>query len=367
MGRAIFRYRLSFKGRCSGGFAPPGEWRRKAASTRFRRTGAMLLILAMSAAGASLRAASEQGSFDRSFTVTGPVELDVSTGSGDIAVRSGSASVVHVHATIRANNGWFFGSSDAEAKIHQLEANPPIVQEGNYIRIGHIEDPELRRGVSISYQIEAPRQAQLKAASGSGDVMADGFRGPVKASSGSGDVRISDIGDELSASTGSGDVRVASIHGDVHASTGSGGIQATAVTGGFYLQTGSGDIRLTEAAVGTGNSADSAGGKVSTGSGSIQVSGVNGPLRVRTGSGDITAQGRATGDWSLDTGSGTVVVRLPAQASFDIDAHTDSGRILTHRSVTIQGTFGKGTLRGTVGKGGPLVKLRTGSGDIEIQ
>jgi hypothetical protein len=328
-----------------------------------RGTGTLLIFFVASTVGVRLYAASEQGSFDRSLTVTGPVELSVTTGSGDIVARSGSASVVRVNATIRATNSWFFGSSDAEAKIRQLETHPPIDQEGNYIRIGHIEDPELRRGVSITYRIEAPAQTQLTASSGSGDVTTEGFRGPVKASSGSGDVRASDIGDELSASTGSGDVRIESVHGNVHISTGSGGIQAMGITGSFYLSTGSGDIRLTEVEAGAG----SAGGKVSTGSGSVQVSGINGSVRIGTGSGDITAQGRATGDWSLETGSGTVVVRLPSQASFNLDAHTDSGEIHTRRSVTMQGTFGKGTLRGTVGSGGPLVRLRTGSGDIEIE
>jgi Putative adhesin len=331
-------------------------------TTTLRRTTALLLMCLVSGA-ASLCAAREEGSFDRSLRVSGSVDLDVSTGSGDIAARAGSASVVRVHATIRANNGWFFGSSDAESKIRQLEANPPIVQEGNYIRIGHIEDPELRRGVSISYEIEAPQQTQLKASSGSGDVAAEGFRGPVNASSGSGDVRASDIGDELSAATGSGDVRANSVRGQVHIITGSGGIQATAISGPFYLHTGSGDIRLTEASTG----ADSAGGKLTTGSGSVQVTGVNGSLWIQTGSGDITAQGMASGDWNLGTGSGTVVVRLPAQASFNLDAHTDSGSILTRRQVTVQGTIPKGTLRGVVGRGGPLVKLRTGSGDIQVQ
>jgi hypothetical protein len=327
-----------------------------------QRLSCLFFLFAVAVGATSIRAANEQGSFDRTLKVTGPVELEVTTGSGDLSITSGTSSEVHVHGVIKANNGWFFGSGDSEAKIHQLEANPPVVQEGNYIRIGRIGDPELRRGVSISYQIEAPRQTQLKASSGSGDVTAEGLGGPVKASSGSGDLRLSDIGDELSASTGSGDVRAASIHGEVHISTGSGGIQARAITGDFYLSTGSGDIRLTEAAEGT----DAAGGKVSTGSGSVQVTGVNGSLRVGTGSGDITAQGSATGDWSLETGSGSVIVHLPLGASFNIDAHTDSGSIITHRSVTMQGTVAKGTLRGVVGKGGPLVKLRTGSGDIQI-
>lgn len=336
------------------------------ARTVLRRAAVLLLVLTASAAGVNLIAASEQGTFDRTLRVTGPVELNVSTGSGDITVESGGASSVRVHAIIKANNGWFFGSSDAEAKVRHLESNPPIVQEGNYIRVGHIEDPSLRHGVSISYEIEAPAQTQLTAASGSGDVTAAGMHGPVKVSSGSGDVKVSDINDEVSASTGSGDVRAQSVHGAVHIATGSGGIQATGITGAFYLSTGSGDIRLTEVETG-GGAPDSAGGKVSTGSGSIRVSGVNGPLRVGTGSGDVTAQGTATGDWSLETGSGSVIVHFPPQASFNLDAHTDSGRILTHMSITSRGPFGKGTLRGTVGKGGPLVKLRTGSGDIQIE
>jgi hypothetical protein len=333
--------------------------------------------------------ARDEGSFDRTLKVTGPVELDVSTGAGDITVQAGASSEVRVHAVIKANNAWFSGSNDAETKIHELESNPPVEQQGNYIRIGHITDPELRRGVSISYDIEAPPRTQLQASSGSGDVSADGIHGPVKASSGSGDLRIADIGDEVTASTGSGDVRARAIRGEVHISSGSGDIQAVSVMGSFYLSTGSGDIKLSEEGsqvsesiyhsgkeIGQSEATSfsmpserngfPAGGRVSTGSGSIQVTGVNGPLRAGTGSGDITAQGVAAGDWSLQSGSGTLIVRLPAQASFNLDAHSDSGRILTRRSVTIQGTFGKGTMRGVVGKGGPLVKLRTGSGDIEI-
>lgn len=331
---------------------------------RLHRLHLWFLLFVVASVASGLHAASDQGSFERSLKVAGPVELEVTTGSGDVAVRSGSASTIEVRGVIKANNGWFFGSGDAEAKIRQLEANPPITQEGNFVRIGRIDDPALRRGVSISYQIETPRQTRLKASSGSGDVMVDGLHGPVRANSGSGDLRVSNVGDELTASTGSGDVRVDSIRGEVHISTGSGGIQATGVAGNFYLSTGSGNVRLTEAASG---SSDSAGGKVSTGSGSVQATGVNGSLRISTGSGDVTAEGRVTGDWNLGTGSGNMVVRLPAQASFNIDAHTDSGRILTHRSVTIQGSEGKGTLRGVVGRGGPLVKLRTGSGDIHLE
>ncbi len=322
--------------------------------------GALPLMFPVSGAALS------QGSFDRTLTVTGPVQLNVMTGAGDIRVRTGAASQVHVYGIIRASNGWIFSTGDAQSKIRELEAHPPIVQEGNFIRIGDITDPALRRNVSISYQIETPVQTQLTASSGSGDVTATGIQGPVKATSGSGNVQVSNVSDVLTASTGSGDVQANSIGGEVHLSSGSGDIRALEVGSPFYVSTGSGSVRLIESGSGAGSA--SSGGKVSTGSGSVQVSGVSGPLRVGTGSGDITAQGRATGDWSLETGSGTLIVRLPEHAAFNLDAHTDSGRILTpHLSITIQGSVGKGELRGRVGSGGPLVKLRTGSGDIEVQ
>ena len=38
-----------------------------------------------------------------------------------------------------------------------MEANPPILQSGNDLRIGHIDDPELRRNISISYEVVVQR------------------------------------------------------------------------------------------------------------------------------------------------------------------------------------------------------------------
>ncbi|MGH9405432.1 MAG: DUF4097 family beta strand repeat-containing protein [Terriglobia bacterium] len=317
------------------------------------------LCLAVAAFGAPGFQAGAQGSFDRSLPVTGPVELEVSTGSGNITVRPGSSRSVHVHGTIRANNHGLFGSSEnAEAKIRTIESNPPILQDGNFIRIGRIDDPDLRHNISISYEIETPSNTQLKETSGSGNISAEGIQGPVKSVTGSGNVSASNIQSELTANTGSGDIHAETIKGDVHLGTGSGSIDAMGVAGSFTINTGSGDITLDENTAGNG--------RVSTGSGTVRLRGVNGSLRVGTGSGNIVAQGRAAGDWSLHTGSGNVSVELPADASFTIDAHADSGRIVTRRAVTVQGTMRKGTLQGVVGKGGPLLTLRTGSGDVEI-
>lgn len=325
-------------------------------AARLLLAAAALMAFSITAFGLQVSA---QGSFTRSLNVNGPVELEVSTGAGNISVRPGSSRTVEVRGTIKANNHWPFGSSeDAEAKIHQLESNPPILQDGNFIRIGRIEDPELRHNISISYEIETPAATQLKATSGSGNVEVEGVEGPVRTVTGSGNIGVSGIQNELTANTGSGDIRANSVRGEVHLNTGSGTIDAEGVSGAFYASTGSGNVTLAEDSGGSG--------KVSTGSGSVRLSGVNGSLRVGTGSGNIVAEGKATGDWSLHTGSGNVTVRLPEDASFAIDAHADSGSIITHRSVTVQGTLRKGTLQGVVGKGGPMLQLRTGSGNIQI-
>ena len=72
-------------------------------------------------------AAQREGSFDRTLAVNGAVDLNVETGSGRIEVRPGDTSSVRIHGVIRAHDD-FFGSD--EARIHDIETNPPISQTG---------------------------------------------------------------------------------------------------------------------------------------------------------------------------------------------------------------------------------------------
>jgi DUF4097 and DUF4098 domain-containing protein YvlB len=321
-----------------------------------------LAILAIALAStASLRARAAEGSFERTLAVTGPVELDVSTGSGHINVRAGDSANVHINGTIKANQSWHLDEAEMGRKVHYLESNPPIEQHGNFIRIGHIKDRELSHNISISYDLVVPAGTRLRSQTGSGSQSVEGIQGPVKAGTGSGSVKVENIGDEVRAETGSGDVQVDSVKGATHASTGSGSIRASGLGSSFVASTGSGSIKLEQTGPGDG--------KVETGSGSIELQNVRGALRVRTGSGNITAQGEPTGEWSLHTGSGRILVRLPPGAAFELNAHTSSGHISTSadHAVTVQGTIGRGELRGKVRGGGPLLELETGSGNIQIE
>src|SRR5437763_15605700 len=75
-----------------------------------------------------------EGSFEKTLQVTGPVQLEVLTSSGNIEVRAGGSGAVRVSGRIKTSAGWFGG--DAEGRVRALESNPPISQVGNYIRIG---------------------------------------------------------------------------------------------------------------------------------------------------------------------------------------------------------------------------------------
>src|SRR5262249_15887975 len=97
-----------------------------------RNLGILVALSAMSALPAS---ASATGHFEGTLQVSGPVDLDVVSSSGNITVHTGTGNSVSVSAKIRAQNSWLFGG-DEEAKVRRIEQNPPIEQQGNTIRIG---------------------------------------------------------------------------------------------------------------------------------------------------------------------------------------------------------------------------------------
>jgi DUF4097 and DUF4098 domain-containing protein YvlB len=314
-----------------------------------------IAVLAALAAGQTLPAmAAAEGSFQRSLKVSGSADIDISTGSGNISVRTGGSDTVEIVGRIRASS-WMGG---AEERVRRLESNPPIYQSGNSIRIGHVSEVELMRNVSISYELVVPAETRLKSKSGSGNQTIDGIRGPLEVNAGSGSVRASNIASTVHAETGSGTIDLDHIKGNVHAQAGSGSIRATDISGGFEGNTGSGHITLSQAAPGSV--------RVETGSGGMELRGVRGSLEARAGSGGITAEGDPTGGWMLHSGSGSIHLRLPSDASFDLDARTSSGSISLEHPVTVQGQLGRKEIRGKVRGGGVPVEVQTGSGNIEI-
>lgn len=243
-----------------------------------------------------------RGTFERTLTVNGPVDLSVRTGSGGIQIRTGSADRVQIVGRVSA--GYSRDGLDAAERVRRVEGAPPISQTGNVIRIGDTQDDPIYRNVSISYELVVPANTRINAQTGSGSQSIGSVDGPVRAQTGSGSIRIERTGGSLQAQTGSGNIQ-----------------------------------------------ADSVGGEV----------------RAQTGSGSVDVRQIVKADVSVQTGSGSVRLSLPADAGYTLDAQTGSGSISTSQPLTIQGRIGRHHVTGIVGGGGQNVRVRTGSGSIDIR
>ncbi|HET9743069.1 MAG TPA: DUF4097 family beta strand repeat-containing protein [Terriglobales bacterium] len=314
---------------------------------------AVVLIMATTAYAAVER------TFDRTLKVNGRVDLDIQSGSGDVLVHPGDTGVVIVKGRVKASESWFSGGGmSPEEKADRIAKDPPIEQNGNSIRIGHIADEALRNNVSISYDITVPKDTTVQSRTGSGDQRISDLSGPVKASSGSGELTISNVASEVRANAGSGDLQITNVQGHLYTETGSGNIKATGIAGGFEARAGSGDITFEQTASGSV--------RAETGSGNIHLRNVAGGLEAGAGSGDIDVQGTIASDWRIHTGSGEVEVKLPSSAKFDINARSSSGDVQVNHPVTMQGTLKRNHIEGTVNGGGTLLDISTGSGSIRV-
>jgi DUF4097 and DUF4098 domain-containing protein YvlB len=274
------------------------------------------------------------------------VQLEVTTGAGHIYLRAGQPGQVRITGTVRG--------PEANEEARLLDAEPPIVQDGNRIRVGRVDRPEWVRGdISISYEIVAPPETRLWSHTGVGDQRLEGIEGPVDAASSSGRLTLSNIGGGVRARTGVGDIRVTTVEGELTATTSSGSIYAAGITGAICARTRVGHVRLEN------NPARDF--DVSTSSGNVQVSGAQGSVRVRTGVGHIAADGQPEGEWDLGAGAGNVQVRWRHRRGLNVYARTTSGRIET-------GGFAHGRREWRRrSAGGALVHLRTGVGNIRIE
>ncbi len=325
----------------------------------FSRRSACLSILttvAWLALTPCAMAQANEGAFDRTLQVNGPVDLSIQSGSGHIRVVPGAADSVRISARLRASNSWLSG--DVTSRIREIDKNPPIVQTGNTIRVGQFANEDIARHISISYDVTVPAETTLAARTGSGSVEVGDLRRAVDAHSGSGGITIGRVAGAVTANTGSGSINVAG-GASLDAHSGSGSIEATAVGGAIKARTGSGTVHIAQAGKGDVD--------VSSASGSVEVTGVNGAARVSASSGSVLVEGRPAGSWTVSSSSGGVTLRLPQDAAFDLDARASSGRIDSAHPVTMTGVMDRGHVQGKVRGGGPLVSVHASSGRIRIE
>jgi DUF4097 and DUF4098 domain-containing protein YvlB len=282
---------------------------------------AFSILVALAAMATIPASAASDATFERDLNFSGRLDLSVATGSGSIHLTTGPAGHVHIFGRVRQSGFGFslIPAAPTEEEVRDVAAHPPVQQTGSIVRIGG--DHRNLNNISIDYEIQAPPDAYLNAATGSGSVFDEG------------------VGANAKLSTGSGSILANDLQGGFTAQTGSGNISAS--------QTGSGDV------------------KAGTGSGSIELKNVHGGLQAGTGSGNIKIDGTPVAPWRIHTGSGNVEL-WTAGAGMTLDASTGSGGIHCDRDLVSQGSFDHHHVKGSVAGGGPEVRISTGSGGIRI-
>lgn len=322
--------------------------------------GLLIVLPALLFSFAAHEAQAETGSFERTYTVDEPLQLDIQTDSGSIKIRSGRAGHAEVIGHAKSTRRFLNRSADkAEELVRRFESNPPVDFSGGRLSVGRNLDRDFRRYLVISYEVVVPATTRVKSSTDSGSQSISGIGGAVDANADSGDIILADIGGPVEASADSGDVKLTNIRGSANAGTDSGSIFADGIGGAFEAHTDSGDVRLIQDAPGDVI--------VSTDSGSSDLRGVVGALRVNSDSGSVVVEGKQQGTWSLETDSGSVRISLPDNAAFQLDARSSSSAIYIDHPITLQGKISDNRLTGEVRGGGSLLQIRTDSGGIQIK
>jgi DUF4097 and DUF4098 domain-containing protein YvlB len=312
-------------------------------------------MLAVTIAAGCRSQPSAEGSFDKTFTVSGPVRIEMTNGSGDSHVSVGPAGEVRIHGEIQVQ-AW--SDKSGQRRVDEVQSHPPVTQDGSLVRIGNSGFNS--KDVSIDYTITVPADAEIRAITGSGDLEITGLKGPANFTAGSGDIKASNISGDVQVVAGSGGIELSDIGGQVQAHAGSGDITLDRIRGDMRLQTGSGEIEVTE----PGGKLDAA-----TSSGDVTIRGASEDISVRTSSGDVTVDGNPSENsyWDFHTSSGDVVLHVPSNASFRLYARSSSGDIEAEIPVTMEGTSRKHELQARLGDGKARVEITTSSGGVSLK
>jgi hypothetical protein len=168
----------------------------------------------------------------------------------------------------------------------------------------------------------------------------------------------------IQARTGDGAIRLEGLTGRLELRTGDGSIRVDNVSGDLRLHTGDGSVTV-ERAEGTLD--------LDTGDGGVSVAGKLTAVKMHTGDGSIVYRAEAgtvmTDSWDISTGDGGISLQLPPDFAADLDARTGDGTITN--DLTMTSTEGGGenrrVVRGRLGAGGRVLRIRTGDGSIKLR
>ncbi len=392
----------------------------------FSKLAAVLLLLVPLAVAQETRPDEQTrvfqdgGRWTRQITGSVPAakNLRVKVDAGSVRVEGGSQPNISYSIS---NHSYASSEEKARREFESYKISVYLRGDTAWV-VGEWQGSRPRRS-SSEFVINVPRNTELvKVATDGGDLVATGVSGRVEAESGGGSIHLDDIGGAIGAETGGGSIDVGAVGSEVNVRTGGGSIKVKEAKGkinaesgggsvvvvsglqGAVLETGGGSIEVQRCAgplkVTTGGGSIDLGeiggpAEIETGGGSIRLSSATGLVRAQTGGGSIALNGvpaaraeTAAGgivakfvsgtersDSVLETSAGDITVYLAPNLSMTIRASIDLAnghRIRSDfseiRVVTQGGEWGPGsaTAEGNLNGGGPVLKVRTTTGNINF-
>lgn len=346
--------------------------------------------------------------------------LRVKLAAGSVKVQGGSQAGVTYVIHRRA-----YTSSEEQARRRFESYKVAALVKGDTAWIV-AESADRDSKCSDDIVVNVPRGLDAaKLETGGGNVNATSIAGRVELQTGGGSIRLDDIGGDVVAETGGGTIDVGSVQGNVNLETGGGNIKIASAKGeikaesgggsvvvlsglqGAVLETGGGSIRVdkcsgtVKASTGGGSvELGEIGGsaKIETGAGSIRLASAKGSVQAQTGGGSIQLDGAtsvqaetsaggivvkllssngaaARSNSTLETSAGDITIYLANDLPISIRAEIEIANGHTIRSdfsdihVSSEGGPWEKTVtaEGQLNGGGPVLKVRTNSGNINFR
>ena len=262
---------------------------------------------------------------EKSLSFEGVELVKLRNVNGSMKITSWEKPEVFVKATKKVK-----ATSEEKAKEYAQEVKIRIEKVDDTIEIitehPKVWKPRFIRSVSVAYDVRMPQEANLNATSTNSSINVDGIIGETSANTSNGSVSIRGCDGKLILKTTNGRVNIEEVSGNVKAKTSNGSISA-------------------------------------------KLAMVDRESRFETTNGSIGIQikeGRSV-PLTANTTNGSITVELPPDFAADIEANTTNGRIHSELPITVVGKISKTSLHGKLNDGGPLMKLKTTNGKINIK
>jgi DUF4097 and DUF4098 domain-containing protein YvlB len=285
-------------------------------------------------------------SWDRSsqFTVnedfklpTGVTTINITNQFGDVNIDNTTSDTISAKAQIRLPFHQY--------KIAALRNTFKLVGQvqGDSFLIT-LQQPEklgfAARHMNSNITVDIPKGLSVTIKNSAGNVQVGNIEGNLNIEMSAGNFQVQSVGRDLKVRNKFGNINIGTVLGNLDAITKAGEIKIGTIHGNSNIESMAGNINLEECY-----------GFVSA--------------KLETGNLNLNLA-KIKGDCDLETNMGNVDLSLPTDAKFSLDAACAIGNINSNFTVPIKKEMTSAIVNAEVNGGGPLIKIRTKAGNIDL-